>query len=79
MLAARKTMHIVEPEALGDVTLAPSQLTGRSESQLARAMANALDEKRPSTASQALSQLRAMFPGSPLTTRVAALNAMMRR
>jgi len=79
MLASQKTMRITEPEAFGDVTLAPSLMTGQSEIQLARAMASALDEHKPSTAAQALSQLRALFPESPLTTRVAALNALMRR
>jgi hypothetical protein len=42
-------------------------------------MAQALGEKQPSTASQALSYLRALFPDSPLTLRVAALNALARR
>ncbi|MGV3635915.1 MAG: hypothetical protein ACO1NY_16320 [Pseudorhodoplanes sp.] len=79
MLASRKTVRIAEPEPFGDVTLAPALMTGQSETQLARAMAHALGEQRPSTASQALSHLRALFPGSPLTVRVAALNALMRR
>jgi hypothetical protein len=79
MLASRKTVRVTEPEAFGDVTLAPALLTGQSETQLARAMAHALVEKQPSSASQALGQLRALFPESPLTVRVAALNALMRR
>jgi hypothetical protein len=54
-------------------------MSGRSESQLAGAMAKALIESRPGSASQALKQLRRMFPESPLTARVAALNALMRR
>lgn len=78
-LAARKTVRIAEPDPFGDVTLAPAWLTGRSETQLARDMADALVKTSPSTASQALSRLRALFPDSPLTTRVAALNALMRR
>jgi hypothetical protein len=78
-LASRKTVRITEPEPFGDVTLAPSFMTGQSETQLARAMAHALVEQKPSTASQALRQLRALFPESPLTVRVAALNALMRR
>ena len=63
----------------GEVTLVPAALTGRSESHLARAMTEALVDSNPSTASQALKYLRAMFPDSPLTIRVAALNALMRR
>ena len=79
MLAARKTIRIAEPDPFGDVTLAPAFMTGQSETQLARSMAQALLQKQPSSASQALSQLRALFPQSPLTARVAALNALMRR
>jgi hypothetical protein len=79
MLASRKTMRVTEPEAFGEVTLAPALMTGQSETQLARAMACALVEQQPSSASQALRQLRALFPESPLTVRVAALSALMRR
>ena len=79
MLAARKTIRIAEPDPFGEVTLAPAFMTGKSETQLARAMAHALAQKQPSSAAQALSQLRALFPESPLTARVAALNALMRR
>jgi hypothetical protein len=79
MLASRKTVRVTEPEAFGDVTLAPAFMTGQSETQLARTMAHVLVEKQPSSASQALSHLRALFPESPLTMRVAALNALMRR
>jgi hypothetical protein len=78
-LASRNTMRVTEPEAFGDVTLAPALMTGQSETQLAGAMAHALVDKQPSSASQALSQLRALFPQSPLTVRVAALSALMRR
>jgi hypothetical protein len=79
MLASRKTVRVTEPEAFGDVTLAPALMTGQSETQLARAMAHALVERKPSTASQALGHLRALFPETPLTTRVAVLNALMWR
>jgi hypothetical protein len=47
--------------------------------RLAREMADALVDKHPGNASQALKQLRLMFPKSPLTARAAALNALMRR
>jgi hypothetical protein len=79
MLTSQKTLRVTEPEPFGDVTLAPAFMTGQSEIQLARALAHALVDKQPSSASQALSQLRALLPQSPLTVRVAALNAMMRR
>ena len=79
LLAARKTVRIDEPDPFGEVTLAPAAMTGRSETQLARAMAQALLDTHPATASQALKHLRNLFPDSPLTVRVAALNALMRR
>lgn len=78
-LAARQTIRISEPDPFGEVTLAPASMTGRSETQLARAMAKALVDSHPGTAAQALKHLRAMFPDSPLMVRVAALNALMRR
>jgi hypothetical protein len=78
-LASRNTIRITEPEPFGDVTIAPALMTGLSETQLARAMARTLAEKQPSTASQALGHLRALFPESPLSLRVAALNTLMRR
>jgi hypothetical protein len=79
MFANRAAIRITDPNPFGEVTLVPAAITGRSESQLARAMAEALVNSSPSTASQALKHLRAMFPDSPLTVRVAALNALMRR
>jgi len=79
MFANRAAIRISDPDPFGDVTLVPAAIAGRSESQLARAMAEALVESNPGTASQALQYLRSMFPGSPLTARVAALNALMRR
>jgi hypothetical protein len=78
-LASRKTIRVAEPDPFGDVTLAPSFMTGRSETQLARAMAHAIVEAQPASASQALQRLRSLFPDAPLTVRVAALNALMRR
>ena len=42
-------------------------------------MADALINAQPSTGTEALSLLRRLFPDSPLTVRVAALDALMRR
>lgn len=78
-LAAQRAVRIAEPDPFGEVTLAPAFMTGQSETQLARAMADTLVEQQPSSAAQALRQLRSLFPDSPLTLRVAALNALMRR
>jgi hypothetical protein len=71
--------RISEPEPFGEVTLAPAAVTGRSEAELARCMAEALVEAGPATGAEALRILRHVFPDSPLTTRVAALDAVMRR
>lgn len=76
---ASRAIRITDPDPYGDVTLVPSAITGRSESQLARAMAESIVSSNASSASQALQHLRAVFPDSPLTIRVAALNALMRR
>ena len=78
MFATRAPLRISDPIPFGEVTLVPSAMTG-SDRQLAHEMAEALVEAHPGSASQALKQLRAMFPNSPLTARVAALNALMRR
>jgi hypothetical protein len=72
-------LRITDPSPYGDVTIAPAAMTGRSEAQLARAMAEALLEAAPQTGADALRQLRETFPSSPLTVRVAALAAMVRR
>ncbi|MES1155761.1 MAG: hypothetical protein ABUL48_04960 [Pseudorhodoplanes sp.] len=76
---ALKTLRISEPDPFGDVTLAPREATGRSESELAHSMAKVLLGAGPTTGAEALNLLRRLFPDSPLTVRVAALDAMMRR
>jgi len=78
-MAFPSALRISDPDPFGDVTLVPAAMSGRSESQLAGAMAKALIESKPGSASQALKHLRQMFPQSPLTARVAVLNALMRR
>ncbi len=77
--AFKSAIRIIEPDPFGDVTLAPAAVTGRSESELARSMADALLEAGPSSGTDALGLLRRLFPDSPLTVRVAALDALMRR
>jgi hypothetical protein len=73
-----QTLAIREPLPLGSVTLAPTMMTGRSEAELARAMAESLFENATST-SEALRELRQAFPDSPLAMRVGALAALRRR
>jgi hypothetical protein len=79
IMVSRPARRISDPDPFGDVTLVPVSSDGLGEMRLAREMADALVDKHPRTASQALKQLRQTFPGSPLTARVAALNALMRR
>ena len=68
-----------EPAPFGDVSLAPSGATGRSEAELARAMAERLLAATPESDADALKVLRTAFPQTPLTVRLAALAALMRR
>jgi hypothetical protein len=76
---ARQTIRVADPDPYGDVTIVPVALSGRSETELARDMANELASARPQSDSEALRHLRAVFPTSPLTLRVAALAALLRR
>jgi len=69
---------IDEPVPFGDVALAPAAATGRSEAELARAMADRL-LAAPQSDSEALTVLRNAFPHAPLTARLAGLAALMRR
>jgi hypothetical protein len=73
------TLRPTDPQPFGEVTLAPALATGRTEAELARAMAEALIEKAPESGAEALKYLRQSFPDSPLAARVAALSALMRR
>jgi hypothetical protein len=69
---------IDEPVPFGDVPLAPPAATGRSEAELARAMADRLLAAHQSDA-EALKILRDAFPHAGLTVRFAALAGLMRR
>lgn len=57
----------------------PFCLTPLGEADLATAMAEYLRAARPGSGAEALRTLRRAFPDSPLTLRVAALAALMRR
>jgi hypothetical protein len=59
--------------------LAPPELTGISQAELAKSMADYLLASTPGMEAQPLRLLRRAFPYAPLTTRVAALAALMRR
>jgi hypothetical protein len=76
---APPTIRVHEPVPLGDVSLAPRELTGVSQAELARSMAEYLVASTPGSDAQALGSLRRAFPFAPLTARVAALAALIRR
>lgn len=64
------------PEFPGET---PFGATSLGEADLAVAMADYLRNARPGSGAEALRALRRAFPDSPLTLRVAALDALMRR
>jgi hypothetical protein len=64
------------PDIPGDM---PFALPPPGEADLATAMAEYLRAARPGSGAEALRTLRRAFPDSPLTLRVAALAALMRR
>jgi len=74
-----KTAPSLSPELIGDMTLAPFAMTKRTEADLARAMAEHISGSRPQSGAEALHALRRAFPDAPLTMRVTALAALMRR
>src|SRR5215203_1036899 len=62
--AAPSTIRVHEPVALGDVSLAPRELTGVSQAELARSMTAYLTASAPDSDAQALGR-----PGDPSCAR----------
>lgn len=81
MHSALKDIPSVDNDLLpvGDVPLAPFGLTGVSEAQLARAMAERALAGRREPDALALVPVRTAFSDSPLSFRLGALAALMRR
>jgi hypothetical protein len=79
MGARRITLRVQPPEPFGEVTMVPAMLSGRPETDMARAMAAALADFEAPTAADVYKQLRQVFPLAPLAIRVAALGVMMER
>jgi hypothetical protein len=79
MNARRITLRVQPPIPFGDVTMVPPTLSGRPESEAARAMAAALAEVEAPTATDVFNRLQQSFPLAPLTARVATLGVMMER
>jgi hypothetical protein len=75
--ATRFTLRVKPPLPLGDVTMVPAPLSGRSEAELARAMAAALADDESATAADVYRRVRQAFPFAPLSARVGALAMLM--
>ena len=72
-------LRIQEPLPSSEVTPLSRAATGRSEIEMARAMAAALGNLEADSASDALMHLRQAFPQAPLNVRLAALDGIMQR
>jgi hypothetical protein len=75
--ATRITLRVKPPLPLGDVTMIPAPLSGRSEAELARAMAATLADDESATAADVFLRVRQAFPFAPLSARVGALAMLM--
>jgi len=79
MALALTVLPAADEAPLGEMPLAPAGLSGRSQSELAQAMAALLQASQPASGADALKALRSAFPASALGARVAALAALVRR
>ncbi len=75
--AHRITLRIKSPLPLGDVTMVPAPISGRSEAELARAMAAALADDESVSAADVYRRVQQAFPFAPLSARVGALAMLM--
>jgi hypothetical protein len=57
--------------------MVPASVSGRSEAELARAMAAALADDESATAADVYRRVRQAFPSAPLSARVGALAMLM--
>jgi hypothetical protein len=78
-LSQPAALRVEDPVPFGDVTLVPEAATGRSELEMARAMAEAVRTAHATSDAELLRRLRKTFPYSPLSLRVAALAVLMKR
>ena len=79
MAARRVTLRIQSPMPFGEVTMVPAPISGRSEAEMARAMAAALSDVDAPSAAEVYGRLRQAFPQAPLSARVGALAALMEK
>jgi hypothetical protein len=78
-MGRRVTLRVQPPIPFGDVTLVPAPLSGKTEADMARAMAAALADVEAPTAADVYNRLRQAFPLAPLGARVTALSTLMER
>jgi hypothetical protein len=79
MGARRVTLRVQPPVPFGDVTLVPAILSGRPDTDMARAMAAVLADVEAPTAADVYKRLRQAFPFAPLSARATALAFIMAR
>jgi hypothetical protein len=77
--ARRITLRVQPPMPLGEVIVVPERLSGRTEADLAHAMAAAFPDVEMPTAADVFNRLRQSFPLTSLSARVAALDVIMGR
>jgi len=77
--ARRITLRVQPPMPLGEVIVVPETLSGRTEADLAHAMAAAFPDVEMPTAADVFNRLRQSFPLTSLSARVAALDVIMGR
>ena len=69
----RIMLRVKQPVPLGEVAVVPAPLNGRSEAEMARAMAAALADDELTSATDVYSRVQQAFPFAPLSTRLGAL------
>ena len=79
MTPRRVTLRIQSPMPFGEVTMVPAPISGRSEIEMARAMAAALSDVDAPSAAEVYGRLRQAFPLAPLSARVGALATLMEK
>ena len=79
MPARRLTLRIQPPNPFGEVTMVPATLTGRSETDMARAMAAAYADTEATSLADIVHRLRHSFPSAPLSERVGPLSVIVDR
>jgi len=79
MGARRVTLRVQSPMPFGEVTMVPAPISGRSEVEMARAMAAVLSDVDAPSAADVYGRLRQAFPLAPLSARVGALAALMEK